>query len=437
MLGYLSDLIPKKTTNDTIWKILKEIWWEQDYDFDSDNELEANKHDESRSMTALRSSKSDLFVKHALSLKQEAMTELLSASDENKSIADEEEKDLPHLLLNKIQKTLPEIHDKDETLDDLIRLPKSALIKIFVSDKSWAPELIFFHILWKIAHLYNPIVKLYPLSLHRINKSSVDGTCNEENHVTINELEEEKDEEDEVIDRRSYQIHDLNKNEVERHSESRSEGEDDNEEGKSVKLEALSARTSSWSQLDSKKHIKELIPYVRLSLINRKSLITEIRESRYFNYDSIFEALVFQEIPDRIPEFKTEKRFRRRGFKIEFDLVHEDIEVINGYIDKRSSTFLKRVKRSNIIDSKYVTATHSEALPLHGIHYFEIKILPSHNQNVVNKIFIGLWNPNETPTLEDTYKDKNSLFFYTYDANFWSNGNHISNSLGNTNRRED
>lgn len=125
-------------------------------------------------------------------------------------------------------------------------------------------------------------------------------------------------------------------------------------------------------------------------MINRKSLITDIRESRYFNYDSIFEALVFQEIPDRVPEFKTEKRFRRRGFKIEFDLVHEDIEIINGYIDKRSSTFLKRVKRSNIIDSKYVTATHSEALPLHGIHYFEVKILPSHNQNVVNKIFIGL-----------------------------------------------
>ena len=429
MLSYLSELIPKKTTNETIWKILKEIWWEQDYNFDSDNEIDANNHDESRSMTALRSTKSDLFVKHALSLKQEVMTELLSASDE-KSIIEEDEKDLPHRLLNKIQKSLPEIYEKDETLDDLIRLPKSALIKIFMSDKSCAPELTFFYILWKIANIYNPTIKLYPLSLHWINKSSVDGTCNEENHITINELEEEKEEEEEIVDMRTKQIQDINKNDFERHSESKSEGEDDNEEGKSIKLEALSARTSTWSQLDSKKHIKELIPYVRLSLINRKSLITDIRESRYFNYDSIFEALVFQDIPDRIPEFKTEKRFRRRGFKIEYDQVHEDIEVINSFIDKKTTTLLKRVKRSNIIDSKYVTATHSDPLPLHGIHYFEVKIMPSQNQNVVNKIFIGLCNPNETPSLEDTFKDKSSLFFYTYDANFWSNGNHISNSLG-------
>lgn len=47
-------------------------------------------HDESRSVT-LRSSKSELLVHKGLSLKNEVMTELLSASDEKSVIEDDEE----------------------------------------------------------------------------------------------------------------------------------------------------------------------------------------------------------------------------------------------------------------------------------------------------------------------------------------------------------
>lgn len=71
----------------------------------------------------IRSSKSELCVKHAMSLNQETMTELLSAS-EDKSINEEDDEDLPLRILRKIQNTLPELYEKEDTLDDLIRLPK-------------------------------------------------------------------------------------------------------------------------------------------------------------------------------------------------------------------------------------------------------------------------------------------------------------------------
>jgi hypothetical protein len=58
-----------------------------------------------------------------MSLNQETMTELLSAS-EDKSVNEEDEEDLPLKILRKIQNTLPELYQKEETLDDLIKLPK-------------------------------------------------------------------------------------------------------------------------------------------------------------------------------------------------------------------------------------------------------------------------------------------------------------------------
>jgi len=384
-------------------------------------------------MTPLRSSKSDLIVKHALSLKQEVMTELLSASDE-KSVVEDDEKDLPHRLLNKIQNTLPEIFEKEETLDDFIRLPKSALIKIFKSDRSCAPENMFFNILSKIVNFNNPMSKVLPTSLHRFNKSSVDGTLNEENHITINELEEEKfeEEEEDLKETRSKQIQYLNNYDNNDNSSAKSDDDDgeEKEEEKSMKLETNSERTVSVYS-DPKKSIKELIPHVRLALVSRRALITEIRDSRYFTDDSIIEALKFQEDPDLLPNHTSEKRFRRRGYKIDFDLVHEDIEVTQAYVEKRSSTFFKRVKKSHLNETRYVTATHSEELPLHGIHYFEIKMLPSQNQNVTSKIFVGLCNPSDNVNLEDTYKDKSGLLFYTYDLKFWSNGAPLQASYGN------
>lgn len=53
------------------------------------------------------------------------------------------------------------------------------------------------------------------------------------------------------------------------------------------------------------------------------------------------------------------------------------------------------------------------------------------SQNTSNKVFVGLCNPNDTNHLEDTFKDKNALMFYTNDMNFWSNGSHLSSSYIN------
>jgi hypothetical protein len=119
------------------------------------------------------------------------MTELLSASDGG-SMNEDDEEDLPHKVLRKIQSSLPELYDRDESLEDLIRLPKSALIKIFKSDRSCASELMFFNILFKISQLHFPVQGFPPLTLNRMNKSSVDGTQNDYNDAAINELEEEK-----------------------------------------------------------------------------------------------------------------------------------------------------------------------------------------------------------------------------------------------------
>lgn len=134
MCSFLSDLIPKRTTSESICRILKEIWTEQDPEEDSDEDICPNNKDESRSMR-IRSSKSELCVKHAMSLNQETMTELLSASDE-RSVNEDDEEDLPHKILRKIQSSLPELYEHEEILEDLIRLPKSALVKLFKSDRT-------------------------------------------------------------------------------------------------------------------------------------------------------------------------------------------------------------------------------------------------------------------------------------------------------------
>lgn len=293
-----------------------------------------------------------------------------------------------------VQNCLPELYENSESLEDLIHLPRSALIKIFQSDRSCASEMIFFEILSKISQQNNNIPqKLYSL-YPKINKSSVD--TQEDRHITINELEEEKfeedDEEEEHLNKNDKKINktsEADKEDDEEGEEDDSECKSQDEEEKSLKLDIISERTEPLYQVDTRKCINDLIPHVRLSLINRKELITKIRDSKYFADDSIFEALIFQEFPERLNN-KSLKKNRRRGFKVEFDLVHENIEVKPNPVDKRISMLLKRVQKSETNESRYVTATHSEPLPLHGLHYFEIMILPSENQNVANKIFVGL-----------------------------------------------
>jgi hypothetical protein len=182
MCSHLSELIPKRTCNESICKILKEIWQEHESEDDSEDEICPNIKDESRSMK-IRSTRSELYVKHAMSQNQEAMTELLSDS-EDKSLNEEDHEDLPLKLLRIIQKRLPDLYEKEETMDDLIRLPQSALRTLFKSDRSCASEMMFFNILAKTI-VVNPTV---------LKQTSIDSIQNDEHNVIINELEEEKSE---------------------------------------------------------------------------------------------------------------------------------------------------------------------------------------------------------------------------------------------------
>jgi len=341
-------------------------------------------------------------VKQAVSLKAETMTELLSQSDDRSANEDDEE-DLPHKILRKIQNSLPELYENDKILEDLIQLPLSALIMIFKSDRSCATEKIFFNILTKIAQLECPIPKLNPIGLYRMNKSSIDGTQNDYADIAINELEEEKleEEEDETEEENNENEEEEEEKEVITNPCLKKKPtkisfniksdvyQSDMEEEKSLKMETISERSQSVCPYDSRQYIKDLIPHIRLALINRSELITIIRESRYFSDDDIFEALIFQDVPDRIRN-PHEKKFRRRGVKIDFDCIHQDIEVVNENNGRKSSTILKRIQKSGMNENRYVTATHSDPLPLHGIHYFEIKLHPSPNQNITSKIFVGL-----------------------------------------------
>lgn len=235
-----------------------------------------------------------------------------------------------------------------------------------------------------------------------MNKSSIDGTQNEYADVAINELEEEKfqeEEEESESEEEKQQISEEEKEEPDNTSRVKKKihfneksvefQSDMEEEEKSLKLETISERTHNVYRPDPQRCIKNLIPHIRLALINRSELITVIRESKYFTDDDIFEALIFQDVPEKIGNIQ-QKKFRRRGFKVDYDYCHPDIEVSHQNKRGKSSLMLKRVCKSDMSENKYVTATHSDPLPLHGIHYFEIKLLPSQNANITSKVFIGL-----------------------------------------------
>ena len=162
-----------------------------------------------------------------------------------------------------------------------------------------------------------------------------------------------------------------------------------------------------------------LLKFIRLPLISIKSLVTEIRSSGYFTDDAIFEALRFKTAPEEFPR-PASKEFKNRGYKLNFDFIHPEIEVSRGASD--GSTFFKRVAASEKTENAYVSAISTSPLPLHGIHYWEIRLLNNKNPNISRKVFVGICNSSECASLEDTFKEKNSLLLYTYDSNFWNHG---------------
>ena len=65
-----------------------------------------------------------------------------------------------------------------------------------------------------------------------------------------------------------------------------------------------------------------------------------------------------------------------------------------------------------------------EPLPLHGIHYWEIK-LKTENPAYLKKVYLGLCNKNDNLSLENTYRSKSAILLNCFDSTFWNNGQQV------------
>jgi len=82
---------------------------------------------------------------------------------------------------------------------------------------------------------------------------------------------------------------------------------------------------------------------------------------------------------------------------------------------------LSRDKICQSVDDSVISAIMGEAIPLHGIHYWEIKLKPD-NPNLLKKVYVGLCNINDNLSLENTYKSKSAIMLNCFDSSFWNNG---------------
>ena len=85
---------------------------------------------------------------------------------------------------------------------------------------------------------------------------------------------------------------------------------------------------------------------------------------------------------------------------------------------------IKREKVCQSLDDSTISAIMKEPLPLHGIHYWEIK-LKTENPANLKKVFIGLCNQTDNQSLEDTYRSKSAILLNCFDSSFWNNGQQV------------
>jgi len=130
--------------------------------------------------------------------------------------------------------------------------------------------------------------------------------------------------------------------------------------------------------------LKELAKkYIRLSQLDVKTLVTDIKSSRIFEDDSIFKAIQFNVAREVLDQQVVEHdlRFLPRGIYTFFDFKHFDlsIEVRNDSqeIFQNHQNCYLRIKRDKVCqstDDSCLSAIMGEKLPLHGIHYWEFKV---------------------------------------------------------------
>jgi hypothetical protein len=75
-------------------------------------------------------------------------------------------------------------------------------------------------------------------------------------------------------------------------------------------------------------------------------------------------------------------------------------------------------------DDSTIAAIMGEPLPLHGIHYWEVK-LKTDNPAYLKKVYLGLCNKNDNLSLENTYRSKSAILLNCFDSSFWNNGQQV------------
>lgn len=138
--------------------------------------------------------------------------------------------------------------------------------------------------------------------------------------------------------------------------------------------------------------LKDLMSrFIRLSQLDVKRLVTDIKFSGIFEDGLLFKAIQYNVAKEVLDEDTVMRdiRFVPRGLSTYFDFKHFDlsVEVIQESDDRDVSAKLDllpckgnhlfRIKRDRVCqstDDSCLSAIMSEPLPLHGIHYWEFKV---------------------------------------------------------------
>jgi hypothetical protein len=179
--------------------------------------------------------------------------------------------------------------------------------------------------------------------------------------------------------------------------------------------------------------LKDMLAFVRLPLMNMKQLVTDIKFSGYFEDKAIFEALQFQ-VAREVLERTNDLKFVHRGIRTQFDHKHFDLSIkedlaenMNIFTTAQStqpvqkSLQIVRDKFCQSTDDSTIAAIMGEPLPMHGIHYWEVK-LKTENPSFLKKVYLGLCNKSDNLSLENTYRSKSAILLNCFDSTFWNNG---------------
>jgi len=108
--------------------------------------------------------------------------------------------------------------------------------------------------------------------------------------------------------------------------------------------------------------------------------------------------------------------------------VHADLNVeeqpyLTPFLCPLGSTIIKRVQATESMARNYVSAIFTEELPLHGLHYFEIRVKNKSGQEMnPRRVYVGLCNKRDNYTTMDPHHSKSSLLLNLQDSSFWAKG---------------